>query len=737
MKLHQQRSLQRIAVPALLASAWLLFAPPGAEAARAPVRSREEGGADATRAQTDYKAHDMLKRGTAFLEQKQEERGLKMLTSIPRMFPESQVRFQAHLTVGKHFAAKREYDKAIQQFRHVSAAEDDELRAEGLYQIGLCHYNMNSYDKAFVALRKVTNEYPGGVFANEAYYYIGQCHFKLGRWAKAVEALKMVGTSVGEEREPRLAEGGQRLFVKILDKDLVVLQAGVGKLVVEMETAGGDKERAEMGPLGRQGDYYIGSVQTAPGPAQPGDGVLQFRGLELVTISYLDENTSSGKRKVARHQQVKLVSTAAAGFTDGAYREYVKGVFADSDCFVRVKDLDRNATGQPDAVAVRILTRYELEDGEDERLGRGIDLDDTDEKTWQVRDTVQVRLVEDGPDTGVFVGSIAPKMAAGDDVVDQSDNVLLAAQGDEIVLEYRDGHHMRPEEDRLVEYRAKVLVGEIQDVKIIHRVVDSVDLKARKNLIEAKIYLRLGQIFKDVGLVAKAGEKADLGLERVERVISTSMKASLERETVEEAFMVKWELLLVKDKLNEAIRVCKTLTRLFPDSALVDRALIKIAQAKMKGENPAEAIPILTGILQLDSSDLKPEAQYSIAQVYEKMADSGKGRTDLSRALLAYQKCAEVYPDSAFAGESLEKIVNFYITAEDYGRAVELMERVFMDYPDASFLDAMLLKWVIASYRMGSYDTAYSKASQLLAEFPNSKYASKAQKFLEVIEKKL
>ena len=110
---------------------------------------------------------------------------------------------------------------------------------------------------------------------------------------------------------------------------------------------------------------------------------------------------------------------------------------------------------------------------------------------------------------------------------------------------------------------------------------------------------------------------------------------------------------------------------------------------------------------------------------------------DLSRALQAYQTCAETYPESAFAGEALEKIANFYISAKDYSRAIELMERIFTDYPDASFLDGMLLKWVIASYRMGNFQTAYEKAGQLLSEYPNSSYAPKAQQFLEVIEKKL
>ena len=65
------------------------------------------------------------------------------------------------------------------------------------------------------------------------------------------------------------------------------------------------------------------------------------------------------------------------------------------------------------------------------------------------------------------------------------------------------------------------------------------------------------------------------------------------------------------------------------------------------------------------------------------------------------------------------------------------MEQVFQDYPDASFLDKMLLKWVIASYRMGNFAVAKQKAEQLLSEYPNSKSAEKARTFLEVINKKL
>ncbi|GAG45209.1 unnamed protein product, partial [marine sediment metagenome] len=238
-------------------------------------------------------------------------------------------------------------------------SEDERQRAEALYRVGICHYNMNNFDKAFVSLRKVTNDYPWTVYANEAFYYIGQCHVKLGRWAKAIEALKMVGTSVPTNvKGGTFSEAGQRLYVKIFDKDLVVLMASEEKLKLTLNTKSGDKEEIVAEPLGRSGAYYIGSIMTILGNPAPGDGKLQIIGGDVATVSYTDKNTKSGKRNQKIATTVRMVSSAVAGFTDGAYREYTKGVFGDSACFMRVKDLDRDLTDKKDNVTVKVCTQY-------------------------------------------------------------------------------------------------------------------------------------------------------------------------------------------------------------------------------------------------------------------------------------------------------------------------------------------------------------------------------------------
>jgi TolA-binding protein len=345
----------------------------------------------------------------------------------------------------------------------------------------------------------------------------------------------------------------------------------------------------------------------------------------------------------------------------------------------------------------------------------------------------------------LFVGSTELRVAEEEGASLPTGGGLAARQDDDIVLEYRDNAHMEGDEARDVVYQVRVLAGDIQDVKIEHRLVASQELKARKDLIEARIFLKLGQIFKDVGLNRQASEKAGEGLARAESVIREGLKAGLDRELVEQAFNAKWDLLMVQDKLGEAIAVCNALIRMFPDSTLVDQALMRVAKAKLETEREKdrrEAVNILTGVLRLKQSDLKPEAQFMMAELAEQEARARArardgAEPDLSRALMAYKQCADLYPESPFAGESLDRIANYYLKTRDYARAVELIEQVFQDYPDAGFLDEMLLKWAIAGYRIGDLDLSRKKMMQLMSEYPGSKAAAKAEQLLVVVNRKM
>jgi TolA-binding protein len=274
-----------------------------------------------------------------------------------------------------------------------------------------------------------------------------------------------------------------------------------------------------------------------------------------------------------------------------------------------------------------------------------------------------------------------------------------------------------------------IVSGEIdnQPRAVQYEVTDPV-VAAKKNLVEATAFLELARIFKAMGLAKGAKEKVGEGIGRVDPIIRQS--GTIPASLVEEAFRTKWDLLIAADDLKGAIDTCEMFNRLYPESPFVDRALMQIGRIKEERKLPREAILIYQRILGLPASQIKAEAQFRIAQATEKAGT-------LEQAIPYYTACAERYPDSPYAGESLGKLVDYHIEQKDNAAASELLEQVFQDYPDAQFLDSMLLKWVMVAYRSGNFQQAFDKCSQLLFEYPESSYAARARQILPKIEQRL
>ncbi len=685
----------------------------------------------------DYQARRLLRQGLALIEDRQEERGAKVLASLPSNFPKSPVRFQAWLALGKFYSTKGSFDLGIKNLIPVTEAEDSipDEKAEAIYRIGICYYGMADYPRALSTLRRVTEEYPWSVFANEAYYYIGMCHFQLKRWRKAVEALKMVGTSVPPNKdEESLVESGQRFFVKVEDKDLRVVKTTGGTLSVAVTAGSGDKETLGMSVFDAEGEYYIGSLPMALGAPVATNGTLEVKGGDTITVDYLDMNTQDGSIKIIRTAKARTVSTGVTGFTDGAFREYVHGVFSEQPTFVRVKDFDADTTAGRDSVKVRIASRFKTpaEEG---------DLPGDDMESFQERDALDMTLQESGPHTGIFTGTLIVQARKEKVPVSLTDAVLTADEKDVVFVEYLDAVHIGGLKDpRKVTSKADFLTGEIPDVWVAQREVSTEDLRARKNITEAKFYLRLAGIFKEVGLIARSKEKADTGLEKVDDVIRRSARATPLQDLVEEAYQIKWELQIAKDDLTGAMATCRQLMSLFPGSTLADIALMQIARANLNTGRTREASSILRGILGLKvSKEIKAEAQYLLASTMEAGIDRKLGKEErlraLGQAIGAYKTCAEQYPDSPFAGEALGKVIDFHLEAKDYNRCLEMLQTVAQDYPDAPFQDDMLLKWGVVLVRVNRPDDAREKLAQVIRDYPTSAAAAKAQKVLELVNR--
>jgi TolA-binding protein len=674
-----------------------------------------------------------------------------MFETIIEQYPASQVRYEAYLALGKHFLDARDQLRGINYLRHLNELKkpDEELKGrakelylEGLYLTGVAHFQMRQFSTAFPILRKITNNYPNTVWANQSYYYIGMCHFAQGNWNKAIKALSLVGTFV-DPTSPTVqyAEAGRRFYVKVEDGDLPVLHRLGKEVDVAVSTAKGDKETLRCISLPGDQGIFITSIPTEVAPAKAGDNVLQVVGGDVITTGYVDDNTKEGEKNVQRQKQVKVVSTANLRFTLGTFEEKASAAFIGQPLFTLLHDVDQDTSPKRDTVTVRVLSRYKQvveEAVAAEGLGAALEIRGEEER-HEIRDEVMLKLGELGEGAivhkGRFGGSVRLEPVVEGRPIDKTDQALTCAVNDEILATYVDERHIGGESLRQAVATIKV-IGEIDGrPRATQNVVPDAVLKAKKNLVEATAYLELAKIFRSMGLMKGAGEKAEEGLERVDTIIK--IQSPIPSALREEAFKLKWELYIVQDDFSNAIATCRLFHRLYPDSPFVDQALMGIGKIRMENQEYREAIGVFRQILSLPNSQAKAEAQFRIAEATEAQGAEAQRPESSEAAIQQYKLCADRYPESEYAGRSLAKLVDYYVSTRDYARADSLLEQVFQDYPDAGFLDSMLLKWVLVAYRTGDYQKSFNKCSQLIFEYPASAHAKKAKQILPKIETKL
>jgi TolA-binding protein len=275
------------------------------------------------------------------------------------------------------------------------------------------------------------------------------------------------------------------------------------------------------------------------------------------------------------------------------------------------------------------------------------------------------------------------------------------------------------------------VIGEIDNVpKVTQSVVTDPVVKARKNVVEGTAYLELARIFQSMGLSKGAKEKAAEGLARVDEIIRTA--AALPVAVRQEAYKIKWELHLAANDLELALATCAMFNRLYPNSPMIDQALMGIADVRLENKQYPDAIKVYRQVLALPKSDAKAKAQFKIAEITE----STKQGT-LEAAIPLYKVCAEKYPDSEYAGLALAKVIDYYMKTKDYAQANTLLEQVFQDFPDAKFLDTMYLKAVQVAYFSGDFARAAERCSQLLFQYPDSPVAATAKQLLPKIQSKI
>jgi len=318
----------------------------------------------------DRAAGKLLEAGQARYEADEPAKAVEIWQSVIERYPRSRVRFAAHLLLGKHFLEReRAYDRARVHFEVAAGEEnaDQDQRAEAMMRAGASYYHLRNYGKCFQVMRDVIDKFPGSPVVNDAYYYIGLGHFQLGHYSRAIAALENVGTAMtGEKGKVEKLETGKRLFVRIEDADLAILDPQQ-PIEVQCEASSGDRETAKCFLIARNTRLAIGSIPTRLGKPVPGNGQLEIKGDDKVKITYVDQHTAEKETNRKVERIVEPVGTASVRITDGAFSESLMGVVLGKELNLQVTDGDRDLTDRADTVKAAVFvyrskTQEEMED---------------------------------------------------------------------------------------------------------------------------------------------------------------------------------------------------------------------------------------------------------------------------------------------------------------------------------------------------------------------------------------
>lgn len=740
----------------------------------------DEAGASRSRPRVaeeiDRQAKHLFDKAVELMEYKQYERGLAMLNTVVRDNQGTLLAHMAHMAMGKHYLDQRNTKEALSHFllltRLLSPVPGEEqsekvteLYHEALYQAGLSHYQGGQYAACFPMFRRLTEVAGRTKWANLAYFYIGMSHYKLENWNKAIDSLSLVGTEVeeagnSESDDLGRIEIGQRFYAKIVDADVPIMRKLGVPVRAEVVVSSGDKEMITGVPVPGKDQEMLASAPTALGEPSSGDGVIQMKGGDTLTVRYVDESTKDGKKGIERTGQVRAVSTGTVGFYLGDQSTPAYIAYPGQPQIVMLRDADLDASPRAESVTLTVISRFKVQAAEaadDEEDALDIfALEAEEEDAWKERDRIEVRLTEIGEGesirTGKFLGKIdlAPLLSGVEP--DPTDGVLTCDELDELVVTYSDDVHLYGDETREVEASIKVSGSVNSGVTADQYVVFEELLKARKGSVEAEALVGLGEIYKDMGLDQRAALRANEALDKVDPIIMNRNK--LPGDLVENAFRLKWESELLKNEFDAATATCLAFNRLYPESVLADQALMTLGRSLTDRDSFDKAVDVYRRVLELENPISAAEAQYRIGVALEEKAKeqakdaeghgskwSKAGLTKktalqnlMSPAMAAYRKTYETYPESSYAAESLGRVVRYHVETESFAEAVELLETAFDDYPDASFLDEMLLHWANVAYRMGDPGTAKQKLRQLIFDYPSSDYVSEARSKLAGIE---
>jgi outer membrane protein assembly factor BamD len=199
-------------------------------------------------------------------------------------------------------------------------------------------------------------------------------------------------------------------------------------------------------------------------------------------------------------------------------------------------------------------------------------------------------------------------------------------------------------------------------------------------------------------------------------------------------------------KLNDAIKSFDEVDRQHPYSEWARKALIMSAYASYKRGKYEDTIQTANRYLTLyPGTEDAAYAQYMIAQShYNRIPDVTRDQRNTEKALAALEDIVDRYPDSEYASDAQQKIIQsrdqlagkemqvgrYYLERREYIAAMNRFKVVVTTYQDTRHVEEGLYRLVEVNLAMGLTSEAQTAAAVLGHNFPDSEWYQRAYKRL-------
>ncbi|MBC8033215.1 MAG: tetratricopeptide repeat protein [Chitinophagaceae bacterium] len=131
---------------------------------------------------------------------------IKLLQSIPRIYPESPLAADANMEIANTFLSSERFNEALPYLKNVLKSNDNEsLKPKALLKSGIAYYNLDNNTEALKQYNELLKQYPNSIEADEALSSARNIYVEEGRSGEYVAFAKSMGREVTTSQEDSLA----------------------------------------------------------------------------------------------------------------------------------------------------------------------------------------------------------------------------------------------------------------------------------------------------------------------------------------------------------------------------------------------------------------------------------------------------------------------------------------------------------------------------------------------------